>query len=225
MTRLAPYFAECFGTAALLAVVIGSGIMGESLAAGNTAIALLANTMATACGLFVLIGSLGPVSGAQFNPVVTLMCWARKEQSAARSLGFIALQCAGGVLGVWLAHAMFDLSVLQTSAKVRASDGLWLSEFVATSALLWTIHLARAESVNVVAGRVACVIAAAYWFTASTSFANPAVTFARSLSDTFAGIRPVDVPMFLAMQFLALIVFMLVTGLGKPKRLLNQSIP
>lgn len=211
MSRLAPYFAECLGTAALLAVVIGSGIMGESLAGGNVAIALLANTLATACGLFVLIGTLGPVSGAQFNPVVTLVCWARHEQSAARSLAFIALQCIGGVLGVWLAHAMFDRTVLETATKVRVSDGLWLSEFIATSALLWTIHLSRAESVNVIAGRVACVIAAAYWFTASTSFANPAVTFARGFSDTFAGIRPADVPMFVAMQLLALILFLVAT--------------
>lgn len=196
--------AEFGGTAALLAIVIGSGIMGETLAQGNVAIALLANALATGAGLYVLITALGPISGAHFNPLVTLMQRLRGETIGAHWSIYLLAQFAGALLGVWLAHAMFDLPILQASSKLRATHGLWISEVVATTGLLATIVLGAKASLDSIAARVGCYIFAAYWFTASTSFANPAVTFARMFSDTFAGILPAHAPAFIAAQCLGL---------------------
>lgn len=190
-------FAETLGTALLLAVVIGSGIMAERLAQGNVALALLANTLATVGGLYVLIEILGPVSGAHFNPAVSaVMAW-RGELQRSWLLPYIAAQLLGAVLGAWLAHAMFDMSIVQFSSKVRTGTGQWIAEAVATAGLLLVIL--RAPPGRVAAG-VAAYIGAAYWFTASTSFANPAAAFGRMFSDSFAGIAPVSVPGFVLAQ-------------------------
>ena len=192
--------AEFIGTLLLLATVVGSGIMAERLAGGNVAIALLGNTLATGAMLVVLITMLGPVSGAHFNPVVTLIIAIKRELKAAPAAAYMMVQIIGAIAGVWLAHAMFGEDVLQVSQKVRAGPAQWLSEGVATFGLILTIfatHKARREFVPVAVG---LYITAAYWFTASTSFANPAVTIARSLSDTFAGIRPADAPAFILAQ-------------------------
>jgi len=185
--------AEALGTALLLAVVIGSGIMGERLAAGNAAIALLANTLATVGGLYVLIEVFGPVSGAHFNPVVSLAMAARGQLPKAALAPYIASQLVGAVLGAWLAHAMFDLSLLQVSTRVRSGAGQWLAEGVASFGLLLVVL--RAPPARV-APAVAAFIGAGYWFTASTSFANPAAAWGRMFSDTFAGIAPASVPGF-----------------------------
>jgi glycerol uptake facilitator-like aquaporin len=191
--------AEALGTALLLTVVIGSGVMGERLACGNAAIALLANTLATVGGLYVLIELFAPVSGAHFNPVVSLVMAGRGELSATLLLPYIAVQLAGAMLGAWLAHAMFDLTILQFSSKVRSGLGQWIAEAVATFGLLLVILRApRAR----VAALVAAYIGAAYWFTASTSFANPAAAFGRMFSDSFAGIAPASVPGFVVAQLL-----------------------
>lgn len=189
--------AEGVGTALLLAVVIGSGIMGERLAAGNVAIALLANTLATVGGLYVLIELFGPVSGAHFNPAVSLVMAARGNLAWSVLLPYVAVQLAGAAAGAWLAHAMFDLPILQLSTKVRPGPGQWIAEAVATSGLLLVVL--RASQARA-AAMVACYIGAAYWFTASTSFANPAAAFGRMLSDTFAGIAPASVPGFVVAQ-------------------------
>ncbi len=185
--------AEALGTLLLLTVVIGSGIMGERLAGGNAALALLANTAATAAGLYVLIEVFGPISGAHFNPVVSLVSTVRGDLSRSLLLPYVAAQLAGAVLGAWLAHAMFDLAILQFSAKVRTGPGQWLAEAVATFGLILVI-------LRVPSGRVAAAVAlyigAAYWFTASTSFANPAAALGRMFTDTFAGIAPANVPGF-----------------------------
>jgi glycerol uptake facilitator-like aquaporin len=184
---------EGLGTALLLAVVIGSGVMGERLSGGNVAVALLANTLATVGGLYVLIEVFGPVSGAHFNPAVSaVMAW-RGELPKAALLPYIAAQLAGAMLGAWLAHAMFDMTILQFSTKVRAGTGQWIAEGVATFGLLLVIL--RAPSSRV-AAMVAAYIGAAYWFTASTSFANPAAVFGRMFSDSFAGIAPASAPGF-----------------------------
>jgi glycerol uptake facilitator-like aquaporin len=180
-------FAELLGTALLMAVVIGSGVMAERLSGGNFAIALLANTLATVGGLYILIEVFGPVSGAHFNPAVSaVMAW-RGELPASALLPYIAAQLVGGMLGAWLAHAMFDMSILQFSTKLRSGTGQWIAEGVATFGLLLVIL--RAPSSRV-AAMVAAYIGAAYWFTASTSFANPAAVFGRMFSDSFAGIAP-----------------------------------
>ena len=197
--------AEAAGTAVLLAVVVGSGIMGERLDAGNAAVALLANSLATGAGLYVLIVTLGPISGAHFNPAVSATFWWRGDISAAKFGAYVVAQILGAILGVWIAHAMFDLPLLQASEKVRTGAGQWLSEMVATSGLLATILLGLRANARAVPALVACYISAAYWFTASTSFANPAVTIARSLTNTFAGIRAVDAPGFLVAQFAAVL--------------------
>jgi glycerol uptake facilitator-like aquaporin len=192
--------AEGLGTAFLLATVIGSGIMGERLAGGNVAIALLANTLATGAILVVLITMLGPISGAHFNPAVSLVFALKRELSPAEAAGYIAVQVAAGVVGVLAAHLMFEESVLQVSTKVRAGPSQWFAEWVATFGLVLTILLTLRANATAVAMAVGLYITAAYWFTASTSFANPAVTIARSLSDTFAGIRPADVAPFVLAQ-------------------------
>lgn len=200
--------AEGLGTALLVCAVVGSGIMADRLTA-DTAVALLANTAATVAALFMLITILGPISGAQFNPVVTLVFTLRGEMARSLALAYTAAQVVGGIAGTWLAHAMFDLPILQLSQTIRTGPSQWLAEGVASFALLLAILGAINARANV-AAVVACVIAAAYWFTASTSFANPAVTLARALTDTFAGIRPTDAPMFIAAQVVGALAAMAV---------------
>ena len=190
-------FAEVLGTALLLAIVIGSGIMAECLSGGNVAIALLANTLATVGGLYILIEVLGPVSGAHFNPAVSLVLALRGALPRPLLAPYVLAQLAGAVLGAWLAHAMFDVTLLQFSTKVRTGTGQWIAEAVATAGLVLVILRAPAPRV---AAMVACYIGAAYWFTASTSFANPAAAFGRMFSDSFAGISPASVPGFVAAQ-------------------------
>jgi len=194
--------AEGLGTALLLAVVIGSGIMGERLAGGNDAIALLGNTLATGAALVVLITIFGPLSGAHFNPAVTLAFLLRRELSLGTAAAYVAAQLAGAVIGVFVAHAMFAEPILQVSAKLRDGPAQAFSEFVATFGLIATILGALRFRPDFTPIAVGLYITAAYWFTASTSFANPAVTVARSLSDTFAGIAPSSAPAFIATQFL-----------------------
>ncbi len=192
--------AEALGSFLLFATVVGSGVMAQQLAGGNLAVALLGNTLATAAMLFVLITMLGPISGAEFNPAVSLVMRLRGQHSSAELLARIAVQCGAGVLGVWSAHAMFDLPIVQVSQHLRSGPGQWLGEFVATFGLVLTILLTVRHRPGSVAASVALYIAAAYWFTPSTSFANPAITLARSLSDTFAGIAPSSVAGFVAAQ-------------------------
>ena len=181
-------------------------MMGERLSGGNAAVALLANALATGLALYVLITALAPISDAHFNPVVTLAAVANKELGMRPAAGYVALQFCGAVVGVWLAHAMFDAPILQVSTTVRSGVGQWLSEVVATGGLLMTIAATARHARAQVAAVVGAYIASAYWFTASTSFANPAVTVARALTDTFAGIRPADAPAFVASQFVGLFV-------------------
>jgi glycerol uptake facilitator-like aquaporin len=196
-----PAAIEGLGTAVLAAAVVGSGIMGERLAGGNVAVALLANTLATGATLFALILAFAPVSGAHFNPVVTGVLAAAGEITWATASRYVAAQLIGALAGVAAAHVMFDLPIFSASAHLRAGPSQLFSEFVATFGLLVVI-LATGRRGNTahVAAAVAAYITGAYWFTASTSFANPALTIARSLSDTFAGIRPADVPGFIAVQ-------------------------
>ena len=207
-------FAEFFGTAALLCAVIGSGIMAVNLSGGNDGVALLANTLATVFALYVLIELLGPVSGAHFNPLVTLIVLFRASNTAIADINkaqtailFIAFQLAGAAVGAWLANAMFgamfDLSVLQFSSKVRGGWGQWLGEAVATAGLILVVLRAPSSKA---AGLVACYIGAAYWFTSSTSFANPAAVFGRMLSDSFAGIAPSSALGFVAAQCVGALV-------------------
>lgn len=192
--------AEGVGAFFLFACVIGSGIMAQALSGGNDGVALLANTIATGAILFVLITMLGPISGAHFNPAVTLVVALRRELSWLDAGAYVAAQLAFGILGAWAAHLMFDLPTLQFSAKARTGLGQWTGEFVATVGLVLTILGTVRYKPQAVAASVGLYITAAYWFTSSTSFANPAITVARSLSDTFAGIAPHDVPMFIAAQ-------------------------
>ena len=192
--------AEALGTALLLASVVGSGIMGERLASGNVAIALLANAIATGTALYALIVTFGPISGAAFNPVVSLALAARGLADRRSLAAHLAAQFLGAIVGVWLAHLMFDLPILQISLKVRSGLGQWVAEAVATFGLVLVILLGAARKSPALPAVVACYITAAYWFTASTSFANPAVTVARALSDTFAGIAPASAPAFIVAQ-------------------------
>ena len=189
--------AEGLGTMALLAVVIGSGVMAERLALGNGAIALLANTLATVAGLYVLIEVLGPVSGAHFNPAVSLVMALRGALPWPSLAPYVVVQLIGAACGAWLVHAMFDMTILQWSGHVRSGTGQWIAEAVATAGLLLVILRAPPPRA---AAMVACYIGAAYWFTASTSFANPAAAFGRMWSDSFAGIAPASVPGFVAAQ-------------------------
>ena len=191
--------AEFLGTALLLAVVVGSGIMGERLSGGNVAIALLANALATAGGLYALIEILAPISGAHFNPAVSLVLASRGDLRGTHAIPYILTQLAGATLGVWLVHAMFDVEILQFSSKTRSGRGQWIAEVVATAGLLLIILRA---SPSRVASLVACYIGAAYWFTSSTSFANPAAAFGRMFSNSFAGIAPSSVPGFVAAELL-----------------------
>lgn len=194
--------AEFFGTLFLLATVVGSGIMAENLAQGNAAIALLGNTLATGAILVVLITILGRYSGAHFNPAVSFAMWLRKELSTSLLALYIAVQVAGGVGGVWIAHVMFETEIIQFSTKHRSGFAQCFAEFVAAFGLVATILGTLRVRPNAVAAMVGLYISAGYWFTASTSFANPAVTVARSLTDTFSGIHPIDAPWFIVAQFL-----------------------
>jgi len=196
--------AEFFGTALLLFAVAGSGVMGESLAGGNVAVALLANSLATGAALYVIISLFGPVSGAHLNPVVTLMAWVDRAIEARQVFGYLAAQVAGAIAGVWAVHAMFGQAILQVSTKPRSSAGLWFSEFLATCVLLMIIRTASARQDDKLPAYVALTVTAGYWATASTFFANPAATLARGFTDTFVGIRPADISPFLLAQLAAL---------------------
>jgi glycerol uptake facilitator-like aquaporin len=194
--------AEALGTALLLATVVGSGIMAEQLAGGNVAIALLGNTIPTGAILVVLITILGPVSGAHFNPAVTFSLCLAGSASWRRLLPYIACQIGGAIIGVWLAHLMFDMPVIQLSTKLRWSTGQWIAEGTATFGLVLTILGGLAYNKAAVPMAVGLYITAAYWFTASTSFANPAAVFGRMFSDSFAGIAPASAPGFVASQLI-----------------------
>ncbi|WP_133479590.1 aquaporin [Cognatilysobacter segetis] len=211
-------FAEFLGTLLLLATVVGSGVMGMDLSQGNRGVALLANAGATAGMLYVLIALLGPVSGAHMNPAVSLVARVRRELSSRELAGYVLAQVAGAVAGVVLAHLMFGLDVVQPGDRIRAGAGQWLSEGVATFGLVLIILLGLRRRPGAIPVLVAAYIFAAYWFTASTSFANPAVTLARAMTRTFAGIRPDDVPGFVAAQvagaMLAVVVARVLDGDG-----------
>jgi len=207
MNRTAPAFrqriaAEAVGTALLLATVVGSGIMAERLAAGNVALALLANTLATGAGLVALITSLGPISGAHLNPVVTLAAAWRQTLPWRDVPGYLLAQLLGAPAGVALAHLMFGAPAFTAGTHARSGTGQFASEVVASFGLLFVINACVRRRPTAVPAAVGCYIGAAYWFTASTSFANPAVTLARALTDSFSGIRPQDVPAFIAAQFI-----------------------
>ena len=196
--------AEGIGSMLLAAAVIGSGVMAQRLANGNDAVALLANTGATVAVLATLIAMLGPVSGAHFNPAVSVIQFVRGQLSARLASTYVLMQIGGCCAGALLAHAMFELPLLEVSAHVRAGPAQWLSEVIATSGLILVVL--SSATADAAAWRVAAWIGAAYWFTASTSFANPAITIARALTDTFAGIRPADAPFFIAAQFVGAFV-------------------
>jgi glycerol uptake facilitator-like aquaporin len=212
MNHFRRFAAEGVGTALLLAVVVGSGIMGERLSGGNDAIALLGNTIATGAALVVLIHIFSPVSGAHFNPAVTMIALLRRELPGSTAAVHVAAQFLGAIAGVWLAHAMFAEPLLQVSTKLRDGPSQGLSEFVATFGLIGTILGTARSRPAFVPVAVGLYIMAAYWFTASTSFANPAVTVARSLSDTFAGIAPSSAPLFIAAQLAGALAAVLFFG-------------
>jgi glycerol uptake facilitator-like aquaporin len=193
--------AEALGTAFLLAAVIGSGIMAERLAGGNQALALLCNTIPTGAILVVIILVFGPISGAHFNPAVTVALAARRDFPWAKVPSYVVVQLIGGIAGAWAAHFMFDLPILQASTTVRTGAGLWFAEAVATFGLVMTIVGCVAKTPAAVPYAVGLYITSAYWFTASTSFANPAVTVARAFTDTFSGITPAHAPAFILAQF------------------------
>jgi len=202
--------AEGLGTLLLLATVVGSGIMAENLASGNDAVALLGNTLATGAILAVLITMLAPLSGAHFNPAVTIAFLVRGEVRVSTAAAYIGVQVAGGLAGAALAHAMFDMDLVQVSTQARTGMGQWLAEAVATFGLVATILATLKARPSALAAMVGLYISAGYWFTASTSFANPAVTIARSFTDTFSGIAPADAPAFIVAQFVGAV---LATGL------------
>ncbi|WP_298193327.1 MIP/aquaporin family protein [Novosphingobium sp.] len=203
------FWAEAIGSFFLFCTVIGSGIMAEQLAGGNVAVALFGNTIATGAMLYVLIGMLGPLSGAHFNPAVTLVFRLRGDLTSGTALRLIAGQFAGGLPGVWAAHLMFARPILELSTKVRTGPGQWAGEFIATFGLVFVILGTLRHRPHGVPAAVALYIVAAYWFTSSTSFANPAITLARALTDTFAGIAPADVPAFIAAQLVGALAALL----------------
>lgn len=197
------YIAEFIGTALLLAIVAGSGIMGETLGAGNAAVALLGNSIATGAGLYALITLLGPISGAHFNPIVSLMFWKLGHLNWKKMLGYWVCQFTGAIAGIWLTHLMFGLTIIQESTKVRTGVGIWVSEIISTLVLLSVIRIGDQETKDKVPMLVALTVTAGYWFTSSTFFANPAVAFARSFTNTFVGIAPQDVYGFWIAEMLA----------------------
>ncbi len=196
--------AEFFGTALLLLAVAGSGVMGESLAGGNVAVALLANSLATGAALYVIISLFGPVSGAHLNPVVTLMAWADGTCDIRQALSYVVAQFAGAIAGVWTVHAMFGQAIFQMSAKPRNSLGLWFSDLLGTAVNLMLIRVASTRQDAKLPAYVALTVTAGYWATSSTFFVNPAATVARGLTDTFVGIRPADIGPFVLSQLAAL---------------------
>ncbi len=202
--------AEALGTALLLVAVVGSGIMAERLSGGNVALALLANAIATGAALYALITLFVPLSGAQFNPVVTLVLAVQGAERRGAIVPLIAAQVVGAIAGVAVAHLMFDLPLLQAGLKARTGLGQWAGEFVATFGLVMVVELGRRQTPAALPALVAAYITGAYWFTSSTSFANPAVTIARSLTQSFAGIAPADAPAFIAAQLLGAFAAMLV---------------
>ena len=202
--------AEALGSFFLFATVVGSGIMGETLAGGNVAIALLGNTIATGAILFVLIAALAPVSGAHFNPAVTLVYALRREIGSALAVAYVAAQLVGGLLGVWAAHGMFEAPVFQFSENIRTGQGQWLGEGIATFGLLFTILGCLRSRPDWVAPAVGLYITAGYWFTSSTSFANPAITVGRAFTNSFSGIAPADVAGFVAAQLAGAVLAWLV---------------
>jgi glycerol uptake facilitator-like aquaporin len=210
--------AEALGTGLLVATVVGSGIMADRLT-DDVALVLLGNTLPTGAILVVLITILGPVSGAHFNPAVTLVFALRREIEANAALAYVAAQIAGGIAGTLLAHAMFELPLLEISATVRTGSGQWLAEAVAAFGLVFTILAALRSRPDAIPWLVGLYITAAYWFTASTSFANPAVAMARALSDTFAGIRPLDLPGFILAELIGAVIASAAAGwlFGEPK--------
>ena len=216
--------AEALGTALLLAAVVGSGIMAQRLAGGNVALALLGNTLPTGAILVVLILIFGPVSGAHFNPAVSLAFALRQSLRWGEAGGYILAQLAGGILGVLAAHLMFELPLLQASTTMRTGFGQWAAEFIATFGLLLTIFGCIARAPGAAAYAVGLYITSAYWFTASTSFANPAVTIARAMSDTFAGIAPAGAPAFIAAQLLGAAAALAVSHWMWPKSLPSDEL-
>jgi len=217
--------AEGVGAFFLFATVIGSGIMAENLSGGNDAVALLANTLATGAILFVLIAMLGPISGAHMNPAVSLVAALRRELAWRDAAAYALVQLAFGIFGAWAAHLMFDLPALQLSVKARTGFGQWTGEAIATFGLVLTILGTVRQRPSWVPASVALYIAAAYWFTSSTSFANPAITVARCLSDSFAGIAPADVPAFVAAQILGALLALLAARLLFPGEPETESKP
>jgi glycerol uptake facilitator-like aquaporin len=215
--------AEALGAAFLLAAIIGSGIMAQRLAGGNLALALLGNTLPTGAMLIVLILIFGPVSGAHLNPAVSLVAALRRALPWPDAAAYVAVQVSGGLVGAWAAHAMFELPLWQVSATARSGWGQWLAEFIATFGLVLTILGCSAVARNAGAYAVGLYITAAYWFTASTSFANPAVTIARSVSDTFAGIAPGGVAAFIAAQLAGAVVASALAGSIWPKTVKNEA--
>jgi len=210
--------AEALGTAFLLATVVGSGIMAENLAGGNVAIALLGNTIPTGAILVVLITMLAPISGAHFNPIVTMVFALKGEIKKREAAIYVLVQIIAGAVGVWIAHLMFGEAVFQTSSKIRSGGDQFFAEIVASFGLVAVILITLKSQASMVAMNVGLYITAAYWFTASTSFANPAVTLARTLSNSFAGIRPIDAPLFIVAQIIgALIALYLCNWLINPK--------
>ena len=220
-------FSEFLGSAFLLATVVGSGIMAETLPGSNVAVQLLCNSTATGAILYVLITMLGPISGAHFNPAVTLAFCMRGEIGRNEAALFVLMQIAGGVCGVLATHLMFDQSVMQISLKLRDGPALWFSEIIATFGLVATILLTLKANASAVPTSVALYIAAAYWFTASTSFANPAVTIARGFSDTFAGINPANVPAFIVAQLVGAVLAVYVCRflLGQKRAKVSTKAP
>ena len=203
------YLSEFIGTALLLAIIAGSGIMGETLGGGNDAVALLGNSIATGAGLYVLITLLGPISGAHFNPVVSLMFWKLGHIDKSKMVAYWVCQFTGAIAGIWLTHFIFSLPILQESSKVRTGMGMWASEFFSTLVLLSVIYLGDRSAKDRIPMLVALTVTAGYWFTSSTFFANPAVTVARSLTNTFVGIAPADTLGFIAAQIIAVVLLAL----------------
>ena len=203
------YLSEFIGTALLLAIIAGSGIMGETLGGGNNAVALLGNSIATGAGLYVLITLLGPISGAHFNPVVSLMFWKLGHIDKSKMIAYWICQFTGAIVGIWLTHFIFSLPILQESSKVRTGMGMWASEFFSTLVLLSVIYLGDRNAKDRIPMLVALTVTAGYWFTSSTFFANPAVTVARSLTNTFVGIAPADTLGFIVAQIVAVVLLAL----------------